>query len=622
VKAETLCADVRTELSAKLDGELDDATLARIEAHLESCPACRRVEGDLRAVRRAVRVQPVPPVPDLTESIMKRVRAEGPQARRRDDRRAHFRTALIAAAAAALLFIGVTTPFVEREPADVAAAAEIVRKVKDAARTLTSFRATYTIVERNWHPDVPVRHFKAEVWFHAPERFRLQLRDLTAYPDPQRWRGNDVDLIAGPRSWWIEEPFSCPVEALPDCAVATHRQQRSIVRRAPFDGTTALPTDIVVPLETISGAAGLDVIREERVAGRTAHRVELTYRQALPLVAALEPGGSWRPFYPQDRVELWVDKSTSIPLRFRIIAAEFPERTRWAETNYVDDKPGQVLLDVEATSFGTRPLPSGRFKVPRPGARIDAGFTPRSFDALAAGRAPSRTAGLAPYRAGVSRNTTVLSYADGLVWLKISYDRSSGGGAADPAIAEQMRLGAGYGYYRPADESLRRRLDVFGRGVHVRLESNLGREQLKAVGESLPVRGHRIALGGRGTRVGARAISNLAWAEQPSRLAPGLNVARPTSAVLYGGHGDQTLVAYYRSPEAEYDGFGIRITQRIGGSLPPSSETFLPVWVNGVRARWSPERSELEWVDGGVYRAVRAPSFDLATVVAIARGLR
>jgi hypothetical protein len=282
------------------------------------------------------------------------------------------------------------------------------------------------------------------------------------------------------------------------------------------------------------------------------------------------------------------------------------------------------VLDVEATSFGTQPPPSGSFKVPRLPAGIDAGFRPRPFDAVAARRAPAHTAGLPPYRAGRLGRTTVLSYADGLVWLNISYDRRPGTDAADPAVAEQIRLGNGYAYYRPADESsLRRRLDVFGRGVHVRLESDISRDELKAVAESLPVRGHRVALGGPGTRVGPGAISKLAWAEQPSRLAPGLNAAQPTAAVLYRSHGDRTVVAYYRDPEAEYDGFGIRITQGTGGALPPSSESFpLQVVVEGVRARWSPERSELEWVDDGIYRAVRAPSYDFGTVVAIARGLR
>jgi hypothetical protein len=622
MRAEPVCADVRPELSARIDGELDATTLGLVESHLQTCADCRRYEDHLRAARRAVRLQPVEQVPDLTDSIMDRVRALGPRSRRRDEIRAQLRTGLIAAAAAALLVVGVTAPFVDR-PSNVAAASEIVRKVKNAARNLTSYRATFTITERNWHPDVDVRRFEANVWFEAPERFRLQLRDVTAYPDPQRWPRNDVDLVASPRAWWIEEPFSCPVETLPDCAVAAERQQRSIVNRGPFDGTTVLPTDIVVPLETISGSGGFEVFRDERVAGRSAHRIELTYRQALPLIGALQPGGSWRPFHPLDRVELWIDRSTSIPLRYRVVAGSFSERARWAETNFVFDEPGEVLLDVEATSFGTRKAESDRFEVPKSGMQIDAGFTPASFNALAGGRAPSDHAGLAPYRAGRSPGGAVLSYIDGLTWLKITYERGGGATRADPAVADEIELGVrGYAYYRPADESLRRTVDVFGRRLHAHLESNLPRDRLIDVAQSLDLRGRRIKPPGSGTRLGAGGLAARPWALAPTDLPDGYNSARPSAAVLYRGHGQQTIVAYYRSLEAEYDGFGIRLTQRHRGSLPPSSETFLPVDVNGVRARWSPERSELEWVDGGIYRAVRAPSFDLATVVEIARELR
>jgi Putative zinc-finger len=621
MRAEPICADVRPELSARLDGELDAAALERVESHLSTCPHCRRYESELKAARRAVRVQPVGPVPDLTDSIMARVRALGPSSRRRDDLRAHLRTGLIAAAAAALLVVGVTAPFVDR-PADIAAASEIVREVKDAARALTSYTATFTITEHNWHPDVDVRRFKATVWFEAPERFRLQVRDLTTYPDPQRWPRNDVDLVASPRAWWIEEPFSCPVEALPDCAVEADEQQRSIVNRGPFDGTTALPTDIVVPVETISAATDFQVIRTERVLGRRAHRIELTYRQALPLIGALQPGGSWRPFHPLDKVELWIDSSTSVPLRYRVIAGSFSERVRWSETNFVFDEPGEVLLDVEATSFGARDLQPGRFQVPRSGTRIDAGFTPGSFAVLGEGRAPSYRAGLEPYRAGTSPRGIVLSYDDGLKWLRLTYERGAGAAPADPAVADEIELEPrSFAYYRPADESLRRTVDIFGRRLQIHIESNLARDPLIDVARSLAVRGQRIEPPGSGTRVGARFFATRAWALAPTYLPAGYD-ARPSAAVLYESNAQKSLVAYHRNPEAEYDGFGIRITQRTGASLPPSSESFLPVNIHGVRARWSAERSEIEWVDGGIYRAVRAPSFDLATVVEIARGLK
>jgi hypothetical protein len=114
------------------------------------------------------------------------------------------------------------------------------------------------------------------------------------------------------------------------------------------------------------------------------------------------------------------------------------------------------------------------------------------------------------------------------------------------------------------------------------------------------------------------------WVLQPGRLPSGYTPSAPSAAVVSRGRGsDSTVVLYYRNPEAEFDGSGIRITQSKGATLPPSSEVFVTdVDVSGARARWSSERGELEWRENGVYRAVRAPSFDLSVVLAIAEGLR
>ncbi len=51
------------ELSAYLDGELDDAARAGLEAHVEDCAACREVLEELRAVRQALRDLPREPAP-------------------------------------------------------------------------------------------------------------------------------------------------------------------------------------------------------------------------------------------------------------------------------------------------------------------------------------------------------------------------------------------------------------------------------------------------------------------------------------------------------------------------------------------------------------------------------
>ena len=82
-------------------------------------------------------------------------------------------------------------------------------------------------------------------------------------------------------------------------------------------------------------------------------------------------------------------------------------------------------------------------------------------------------------------------------------------------------------------------------------------------------------------------------------------------------------VVFFRRPEVEYDGMGIRLTQVSGiRDLAPSSETFETVHLGDVIARWAPERGELEWIDRGTYRAVAAPSIGLAEIEQIARSLR
>jgi anti-sigma factor RsiW len=49
------CSDIRNQLSAWIDGELDAAGRARVDAHLASCERCRGLARDLTGVRDAAR---------------------------------------------------------------------------------------------------------------------------------------------------------------------------------------------------------------------------------------------------------------------------------------------------------------------------------------------------------------------------------------------------------------------------------------------------------------------------------------------------------------------------------------------------------------------------------------
>src|SRR5687768_5719005 len=98
------CEDVRLELSARLDGEVDADNDALLTAHLEECAECRAHEEALRKVKRAVALQAAPPVRDVATSVMARISTD--VATRRLERRSMLRTAVAAAVITTLVLSG------------------------------------------------------------------------------------------------------------------------------------------------------------------------------------------------------------------------------------------------------------------------------------------------------------------------------------------------------------------------------------------------------------------------------------------------------------------------------------------------------------------------------------
>lgn len=613
MRADRGCAWAREELSARLDGE--SAAGEALDAHLAGCAACRRHARELEDVRRALRVQPAESIPDLAPAIMRTIGATP----RPSPWRSRVRAATIGAAAAAAILLGASLPW-GPGARDAAEATEITDGVRAAARTLEAYDARFEIVERGWHPDVDERHMTARVRFEAPERFRLEIDDETVYPARGRlggtaelggrWPGNDSTVIANGHRWWIEEVTSCPTAALPACSIVA-RERRGIAGRQPFDGTTALPTDIVVPLETIASSGGFEVSERQTLLGRDAERVVLDYRRALPLVTAIQAGGSWRTFSPDDRVDVWIDAETSFPLRFTV--------TR-------DGRP--PLLDVRATSFSTPDgFAPGTFSARRPGTFKPGGWNEEDFSEVSAEAAPGYTAGLLPYRAGTTADgKTMLSYARGMTWLKVSSGTAQARDLGYLLTAEEIETPAGWVYYQPADGSFKRRVEVFSAGRHVQVESNLSRDELLRVAASLGVDGQQLPIS-LTTRKGASvqrvdvetALQRTGFARRPTYMPGGYEIA---TALLSQSERETSVSLLFRRAEAEYGG-GIQVTQSApAGLLTPTSETPLAVRVGDVRARWFPERGVLEWIDGRVHTTVTTPLGDLSTARAVAGGLR
>jgi anti-sigma factor RsiW len=68
------CQEVREQLSAWLDDELDAAASAAVAAHVDRCEACQKEWCQLRAVDAALSELVAPVPPDLAAKVLSRVK--------------------------------------------------------------------------------------------------------------------------------------------------------------------------------------------------------------------------------------------------------------------------------------------------------------------------------------------------------------------------------------------------------------------------------------------------------------------------------------------------------------------------------------------------------------------
>jgi hypothetical protein len=629
------CEAAERELSALLDGESVDRDVLR--EHVESCPRCRAFEARARRLRELVRLEPAAPVPDLVPRIMDQVRRRPVPARAPAPAWLGHAAAFVAGAVAAALLTG-GLPALRGGP-EAALATEIPRRVVAAAAEVTSYRAAFAITERNFHPRVERRTFTARVAFVAPERFRARIADTTAYPSAS-WPRNDLTLAVDRDRWLLRQPVTCPREALPACDFGGVRFG-AVEGREPFDDDAPLPTDIVLPVRTLSGTERVRVVGETTAMGREAVVIELAYRDAIPLFEYLHAGGSWRPLYPHDRVLVTLDRETWFPLAYEVYPVGGLERDRWAVRNGLPvERPGVPVLVVRARSFREGPV-----SVPRipelPGAS-DEGFRDRPMASIAAAAGwdpvlPAELGGLVPYRAGMyadrPSDEVLLSFTRGLTWLKVrettSWNEPAVYGDVGELAQEVALPGGGVGYYEPATAELGRRLSLHSQGVDLYLESNLPRRELLSVAASVPVRGRRVPDRWLSLRLPGGAVQERVGLEEAAGAAPFVLLPstlpqdyRPAAAFVLRAEGRTEVTVYFRRPGAELDGVGIRLHQASGVGLPPPTDPdTLAVRVRGTTGRYSPSRGELEWLEGDIYRSLSGMSLDLGGLLAVSRSL-
>jgi hypothetical protein len=622
------------------------------ERHRETCPLCSRFMAGAWRIRDAARFELAPPVPDMVPAIMERVREQeadrilgwGPQPNPVLTWLNRRRMTIAAATAGVILGIVLTSggliPIRSTENT-AALASEIPRELIQAASGLEGYQATFDIVESNWTKAVPRRTFVADLSYLAPESFRVQVRDTSRYPS-EAWPRNNLVMVTDGRSWEASGPDPCPSSSLPACPTAGP-VRRSIVERPPFDARTAMPTDVIVPMTVLAASDRVTVIGPDSVAGHDAVAVELTYQDASSLFQYLHFLGSWRPFFPQDRVQVWLDRDTWFPLRYDVVPAAGQERAAWAtQMGLPPEPPSRPVFVATARELSTSLPAADRFTVHAGPEAVDEGFHDLSLPSPAkcsASESPiqlCQTAGLRLYRYGRFLRSplrpydeSVLAYSRGLAWLTITrvqnwkQDAVFGIGPFPETV--EFDGGKGVAYYEPATASDPRRLALHTERGEFLLATNLPRADLISAAMSMPVSGlsqpnawrvHRWSGG-----VVEQGVNNPGFPlVVPTYLPPGYRQVAAQTARTDRSTG---VTFVFRRPAAELDGVGLILYQADGQTLaPPSSPDEQAVSVGGVTGRWSPDQHLLEWVDHGVYRSLSGPTFDLAVLLKVAGSLR
>jgi len=654
------CEAAQGALSAAMDGAA--SVSPEVDAHRKSCRACARFEEGAWRIRGLARFEVMtPPAPDLALAVMNRVREHEadrmlgwiPDPHPWRTRLVRQRYSLAALVTGLILGMVLTSGGLIPlgNESQVARAEEIPRALVRAAKGLRSYRATFAITELHWTKAVPKRSFVVTLAFRAPESFRVQVRDTTRYPST-RWPRNDLLLVTDGRTWQETGPDPCPSAALPVCprpGPVTH----SIVNRAAFDSRSSMPTDVIVPMTVLAASDRVEVIGPNEVAGREAVAVNLTYQDAASLFQYLRFLGSWRPFYPQDRVVVWLDGQTWFPLKYQVFPAGGPVRAAWASQMGLPSEPPQkAVFTATARSFSSSPTrvpPASLFSVQTGSNALDEGFKDGPLPKPRGGpyppgdaelMTPRDTEGLRPSRYGRFTLTdqrpyreTVLAYSSGLSWFTVTrvvgWDQRALFGVG--SFPEMVQPTNGIGYYEPASESDSRRLALHTTDGEFLVATNLPRARLIRIAGSLAVKGQAIPAAWRVRRwPGGSVVDGLTFDQAvkrtpfrvlvPSYLPPRYRAA--AAETIRTGSTDGITVVF-RQPAAELDGLGLRLYQASGQSLPPATGADQQgVVVGGHVGRWSPQDHLLEWMDGSIYRSLQGPMFDLPTLLHVAESLR
>ena len=577
------CEEIRAILSAALDGEAAPEDAATARRHLPGCAECRAHVEAWERVRRELAVADAPP--DLVGDVLGRID-------QRPARRSAVRRALpLVAAAVAGLVVGATLVSARPGRGPELVGADIPRRVLAAQTRLDRLGARVEIVERGWHPSVPVRHYTGTLSYRAPETIALRLRDRTRYPSG-RWLPNHVDVVVDGATWWARGPAPCPTEAQPRCTPNEPRV-RVVTGREPFADDLPAPLDLVLPASGFAiGDDALVLEGSRRFDGRSATGVVTTAAQIGALLDFLRLAGNWRPIAPTADVTLWLDTETLVPVGVDAGSA-----------------PGGPALQLRLLDLAPSVPPFDSAPPPAPVVR-DAGFRDGAAPAARPGWLP---AGMRPHRHGAAGPVTVTSWSDGRAWVKVRSTTSWSGGRLFGGLGDVVRTlalpGQGVGYVAEGG----RKVAIHGTDVDAVVTGSIPARDLERIAASLGVRGQRVPAGWAEASTASMATARAALSpllvlrDSKDYAAPSIRVDGDTVTLGYAGAGDRGFV----------------LVQAPGTSLaPPIDADVTGVRVRGRVGRWTPDTHTLEWLERGHLVELRSRTLRLAELVDVAGQLR
>ena len=105
----------------------------------------------------------------------------------------------------------------------------------------------------------------------------------------------------------------------------------------------------------------------------------------------------------------------------------------------------------------------------------------------------------------------------------------------------------------------------------------------------------------------------------PHELPDGFTLA---SVALVSVDGSTGVTLYFHDRDADVGIGPVRLHLEAADELPPAtSATQSAVDVDGAEGRWTPERSQLEWLEDGVYHSLDASGLTLDAMLAIAASI-